>query len=161
MTELTVADVVTRVFTTENPETGSAPPEHVAWVIFRHETVFLTAPTDELPVSSTPDALVRAALKTLIRFGPPVPGTASADFQVTRLPWWPDAFVFMVSYDHPNLFNVVIADDEMSDLGVGIMGRSVRKSDAEEPSVIEVRAFDGQAYRVQAKEEIGRVDYSK
>lgn len=161
MAKLTIADAVKRIFTTANPETGSAPPEHVAWVIFRDETVFLTTPTDELPLASTPDTLVRTALKALIRFGPPVPGTSTADFNVARMPWWPDSFVYMVSYDHPNLFNLVLAESEMKDLGVGILGRSARKADAEEPSVIEVRDFGGQAYAVKAKEEIGRVDYSK
>lgn len=161
MAELTVADVVTKVFTTENPATGSAPPAHVAWVIFRNETVFLTMPTDELPVETTPDTLARTALKALIHFGPPVPGTASADFRVARLPWFPDDFVYMVSYDHPNLLNIVIAEAEMTDVGVGMLGRAVRKLDAEEPSVIELRDFGGNAFAVKAKKEIGRIDYSE
>lgn len=143
MDDLTVADVVTQIFTTTNPETGSTPPEHIAWVIFGEETVFLTGPTDELPVESPPKALAKAAMEALLELGAPAAGTPSADFRVSRLPWFPDDFVYMVSYNHPNLFNIVVGDAETSDLSAGMTGRATREADVDAPAIITVRDFGG------------------
>lgn len=143
MPELTVADVITQVFTTANPTTGHAPPEHVAWALFANETVFLTMPTEALPVDASPAALKSAAQAALLELGPPRAGTPSADFRVVRLPWFPDDYVYMVSYSHPNIFNIIIADEETSDLVAGMTARATREMDVEQPDIIAWRDFAG------------------
>ena len=57
----TPAEVVERVFTTANPETGSLPPPDMAWAVFEGGTVFFAAPGDGLDVSASLDDVEAAA----------------------------------------------------------------------------------------------------
>ena len=45
-----IEDVIEKVFTSKNPETGGEPPENLAWVIFENGTVFLAAPSEQTPL---------------------------------------------------------------------------------------------------------------
>lgn len=135
------ADVIETLFTTENPATGSQPPAQIAWVVFAHGTVFFTTPTDALPLDTSFDALADAARAALHELGPVIPGTSSADFNISRLDgWYPDDPVWFVAFDHPALATIVIEDDE---LAAGLVARSLRQQDHEDRAIVLVRHFDG------------------
>ena len=139
---MTAADVLERVFTTANPDTGSQPPPHMAWVVFEHGTAFFTAPTPALPIDASFDALEAAGRAALAELGPVHVGTPSADFNTARLDgWFPDDPVWFVSFDHPAIATIVTI--EASELVAGMTARQLRQQDHDEQKVVHVRRFDG------------------
>ena len=138
---MTPAEIFERVFTTENPSTGSVPPPHMAWVVFEHGTGFFTTPTDELPVDASFEAIADAARAALRELGPVHVGTSSADFSTARLAgWFPDDPVWFVTYDHPAIASAVV---EESELAAGMFARSLRQEDHDGMNIVLVRRFDG------------------
>jgi hypothetical protein len=134
--------VIAQVFTTTNPVTGSLPPPQMAWVVFAHGTVFFTEPTDELPGGSALIAIVDAARVALRELGPVRVGSASADFNPTRLTsWYPDEPVWFVGFDHPNIVVIVTLDAQPMVAGLDARGR--RQLDHDEQIIVAVRGFDG------------------
>lgn len=139
---LTPAQVLEHIFTTENPATGSKPPEAMAWVVFANGTCFYTAPTEELPVSATRDAIEAAGKAALRELGPVVAGSPAADFNPIRLDgWFPSEPVWFVAFDHRAIATVVI--DEGEPLSIGLYGRAMREADHDAQLVQTVRCFDG------------------
>lgn len=137
----TPADVITTIFTTENPATGSKPPPEMAWVVFSHGTAFFTLPTDAVPLDASFDALVAAARAALSELGPVIAGTPAADFNTARLEgWYPDEPVWFVSYAHSALATIIVEPDELS---AGLGARALRQQDHDDPQVVLVRRFDG------------------
>lgn len=136
-------DVVEHIYTTENPETGSQPPENVAWVMFGNGTFYLTGVSDELPLDTSHEQLAVVATQSLKEFGRAIGGTYTADFGANKLPWFPDEFVYIVTYSHNHIFNICVHEEEASELSVGFLGRAARGEDAEELQVKLVRHFDG------------------
>lgn len=131
------------IFTTANPETASQPPEHLAWVMFENGTAFFTKPTEELTPETNADALVEAARKALDELGPVAAGGPGGDFNVSLLnSWFPDEFVYFVTFGHPALATIVIADAD-NELAAGLDGRGRRDSDVRGKKVTLVRTFDG------------------
>ena len=65
---LTPEIVIERLFTTENPETGTVPPPHMAWVVFANGTAFFTVPSDDAPLGADASALRETALR-VTQFG--------------------------------------------------------------------------------------------
>jgi hypothetical protein len=140
----TPAEVIERVFTTPNPETGSSPPPQIAWAVFEHGTAFFTAPTAALAVDASTEQVAEAACAALRALGPAHAGGPSGDFSVSRLSgWYPDEPVWFVSFDAPDLAAVVIVPAS-SDLVAGLAGRSVRNSDHESMQLVAVRNFRGE-----------------
>lgn len=114
----------------------------MAWVVFAHGTAFYTNATPELPADSSLAAIADAARGALRELGPVRAGSSSADFNPVRLDgWFPDEPVWLVSFDHPAIGTVVVA--EGTALGVGMFGRSQRQLDHDEQSILVVRGFDG------------------
>ncbi len=140
----TTADaVLEHLFTHANPDSGSPAPAHTAWVVFAHGTVFYTFPDAELPVDSGREALVAAALKAFEALGPVRVGTPSADFHPGHLAtWFPEAPIYLVNYDQPNIASVFFAEGE-SPLQVGLAARSLRQQDYETRTIVAVRDFHG------------------
>ena len=139
---MTPAEILERVFTTDNPTTGSKPPPQMAWVVFEHGTAFFTAPSDALAADASFDTLADAAKAALAELGPVHVGTSSADFNTSRLEgWFPDEPVWFVSFDHPAIATII--ESEGSDLAVGMMARSLRQQDHDSLNVVLVRRFDG------------------
>ncbi|HEY0138430.1 MAG TPA: hypothetical protein VGB85_30300 [Nannocystis sp.] len=137
------ASVMEHVFTHRNPTTGSTPPEHMAWVVFEHGTAFFSAPSDELPLDATPEEILAAARIAMAELGPVIAGTAAGDFNPVCLDaWFPGEFVYFVTYDHPAIATVVIADHE-DDLSAGLAGRAYREADLAGLTATEIRGFDG------------------
>ena len=137
------ASVMEHVFTHQNPATQSTPPEHMAWVVFEHGTAFFSAPTDELPADATPEDILAAARIAMAELGPVIAGTAAGDFNPVCLDaWFPGEFVYFVTYDHPAIATVVIADQE-DDLAAGVIGRAGREADLAGLTATEIRCFDG------------------
>ncbi len=138
----TPAQVLESVFTSVNPVTGSHPPPAMAWVVFANGTCFYTAPTDELPATSTRVEVEAAGKAALRELGPVHVGSPSADFNPVRLDgWFPDEPVWFVTFDHPAIATIVV--HEGSDLAIGLRGRSLREADHDEQRVVLVRRFDG------------------
>jgi hypothetical protein len=138
---VTAADVLERLYTTVNPVTGSRPPV-VAWAVFANDTFFLTAPADELPESSTHDAIREAAIEALRDLGPVVPGTPAGDFRCTRLDhFFPDEAVWVVLFDEDDVGGVIVGPE--SDVEAGLLARANRQADCEAERIVLVRAFDG------------------
>lgn len=136
-------DVLCHIFTQPNPENGSPPPDHMAWVVFANGTLFYASPTDELPVGSSLDQIEQAGLGALRDLGPVAGGSPSADFTVSYLDqWFPDQIIYLVTYDNPAIATVVFAD-EVDELSAGLTGRTKRMTDLEELTVVAVRGFDG------------------
>lgn len=145
--ERTVAGVLEHLFTSVNPETGSRPPPHIAWVVFANGTAFFTAPTDELPLDAPREDLVTAACRALEELGPVVAGTPSGDFSPSLLDtWFPGEFVYFVTYDHPSIATIVFADEE-AELAAGLEGRARRTADHEARRIELVRDFAGRVHR--------------
>lgn len=143
----TVADVVEHLFTTANPESGSLPPELIAWVVFANGTAFFTAPSDDLPLDATLEELAVAARQALHELGPAEPGSASADFSVSLLrAWFPGEFVYFITYQHPSVANVVFSDGE-AELAAGLEGRVRRSADYDTMQIATVRDFSGRLHR--------------
>jgi hypothetical protein len=139
--ERTVASIVEHLFTHPNPTTGGGPPAHIAWVVFENGTVFMSYPTDELPLSADQDALRAAALAALAELGSVQAGTSSADFSATHLrDWFPGEFVYWIRYDHPSVATIVIAS-EADDLAAGLHGRACRAADQESQVIVHIRPF--------------------
>lgn len=139
--ERTVASIVEHLFTHPNPTTGGGPPAHIAWVIFENGTVFMSYPTDELPLTADRDTLRAAALAALADLGPVQVGTPSADFSATHLrDWFPGEYVYWISYDHPSVATIVIAP-EANDLAAGLHGRACRAADLEGQVIVQIRPF--------------------
>ena len=134
--------VIAQVFTTANPVTGSLPPPRMAWVVFAHGTVFFTEPTEALPAGSSLGAIADAARAALRELGPVRVGSASADFNPTRLTgWYPDEPVWFVGFDHPGIVTIVTLDAEPVTAGLDARGR--RQFDHDEQLIVLVRGFDG------------------
>jgi len=114
----------------------------MAWVVFANGTCFYTAPTDELPATSTRVEVEAAGKAALRELGPVHVGSPSADFNPVRLDgWFPDEPVWFVTFDHPAIATIVV--HEGSDLAIGLRGRSLREADHDEQRVVLVRRFDG------------------
>ena len=158
---LDVQDIMEEIFTTPHPSGNTQPPDYpLTWVILENHTVFLSPETDELTLETAPNDVLRFALKELLQFGPPIAGHPSADFDVTRLAWYPDQYVYMVNYDHDNLFNIVQLEEEASEIAVGMKGRSNRELDIDALSPIYYRDFEGKSFmtKVKSKKEKGSDD---
>jgi hypothetical protein len=143
----TVAQVIEHVFTHDNPTTGSTPPEHMAWVVFANGTVFFSAPNDMLTLDASAEAVAAAAREALRELGPVIPGTPAGDFNAAHLGgWFPGEHVYFVTYDHPAVATVVLADAQ-NDLAAGLEGRARRAADSEAMEVELIRTFDGEVTR--------------
>lgn len=140
---MSIPEIVEYIYTSENPETGSKPPKHFAWAMFENGTIFLTFPNENTPQDATPTLLAEAALRELKALGYPIGGTPSADFNVGRLPWFANAYIYIITYDSGHIFNVQEYEEETQDITVGILGRSLRGQDVESPKVVLVRDFTG------------------
>jgi hypothetical protein len=142
------SEVLELVFSAANPETGAPPPPQVAWVLFRGGTVFVAAPSDELPVGASADTLRTEAIAALTELGPVRAGTESADFAVTALDaWFAERGWWLVTYAHPAIFSVVAAEPGSTDLAVGLSARSCRDRDLEDGVVECIRDFAGTTSR--------------
>ncbi|WP_291728063.1 hypothetical protein [Bernardetia sp.] len=139
MKNLSIEEILETVFTTENPETGSQPPEQIGWVIFENETVCLIGKSAGLSENPSAEEMADFAKKELLELGVPMVGSPSADFNVSRVPWFKEQFVYMITYDSNFIFNVLTYEEETSDISVGMEGRSVRGLDAETPKIKLVR----------------------
>jgi hypothetical protein len=138
---LTAEDVATRVFTSQNPATGSQPPPEIAWVVFEHGTVFFSTPTDALPASASSAQIAEAGKAALRELGPVHVATPSADFNAVRLnSWFPDEPVWFVRFDHPNVATVVVMESEP--VVAGLEARRRRQRDHDEQVIVCVRGFD-------------------
>lgn len=138
----TTEEIVERIFTSPNPETGSHPPPQIAWVSFANGSVFFTAPTDGLPVDASPEAIAEAGKAALRELGPVHAGTPSADFNPVRLDgWYPDEPVWFVGFDHPAIATVLVLDTQPVTAGLEARGR--RQIDHDELVLACVRGFDG------------------
>jgi hypothetical protein len=145
MKNLQISEVIEKIFTTPNTETGSLPPEKIAWVLFQNGTVFLTAPNDYITENWTFEELATEAKQCLTEFGLPLAGTPSADFAVSQLTaWYPNDYVYVITYEHPNIFNFGIYEQEETDIMVGLTGRNKRGQDTEELKIIAIRNFFGE-----------------
>jgi hypothetical protein len=137
-----VEDIIARVFTSQDPVTGSKPSAHIAWVVFAHGTVFFSKPTDTLPASSSPAQIADAGRAALGRLGPVRAGSPSGDFSPVRLDdWFPEEPVWFVRFNHPNIATVVVIDAKPVD--AGLEARRRRQRDYDEQTITGVRAFDG------------------
>ncbi len=142
-----VGSVLEHVFTHENPTTGSQPPELMAWVVFENGTAFFSAPTDELGSDATQDELVAAARIAMAELGPVIAGTPAGDFNPVCLDaWFPGEYVYFVTYDHPAIATVVIAE-KPDDLAAGLTGRARREADLSGLDAREIRDFQGRVFR--------------
>src|SRR5262249_26178684 len=138
----TTEEIVERIFTSPNPETGSHPPPHIAWVSFANGSVFFTAPTDGLPVDASPDAIADAGKAALRALGPAQVGPPWADSNPVRLDGWsPDEPVWFVGFDHPAIATVVVLDTQP--VTAGLEARQRRQIDHDELVLACVRGFDG------------------
>lgn len=144
--ERSVAEVVEHLFTSVNPETGSRPPERIAWAVFAGGTVFFATPSDDLPLTASARELARAARQALRQLGPVVAGSPAGDFSTSLLDtWFPGEYVFFITYDHPSIANVILAEDD-DELAAGIIGRQIRAGDHATMEVDLVRDFSGQTH---------------
>jgi hypothetical protein len=140
----TPAEIIEKIFTTANPETGSLPPPDMAWAVFEHGTVYFAAPDDELDRSAGLDDVAEAATAALRELGPAVPGTSSADFTVSGLDgWYPDDPVWFISFDSATIAAIVV-DDFDSDIAAGMSGRAIRDEDHQAMRIVAVRNFRGE-----------------
>lgn len=143
----TPGTVLEHVFSHENPGTGSQPPEFMAWVVFAGGTAFFSEPSDDLPLDASNAELIRAAKIALEELGPVIPGTPSADFNPVLLDdWFPGTFIYFVSYDHPSVATIVIADEDDA-LAAGLEARARRNTDHEARHIVEIRDFMGKVSR--------------
>ncbi len=135
------------VFTHHNPTTGSTPPDHMAWVVFEHGTAFFSAPSEELPLDASPEEILAAARIAMAELGPVITGTAAGDFNSVCLDaWFSGEFVYFVTFDHPAIATIVIADHQ-DDLSAGLAGRACREADLAGLTATEIRGFDGRVVR--------------
>ncbi len=143
----TPGTVLEHVFSHENPGTGSQPPEFMAWVVFAGGTAFFSEPSDDLPLDASNAELIRAAKIALEELGPVIPGTPSADFNPVLLDdWFPGTFIYFVSYDHPSVATIMIADEDDA-LAAGLEARARRNADHEARHIVEIRDFMGKVSR--------------
>lgn len=143
----TPGTVLEHVFSHQNPGSGSLPPEHMAWVVFASGTAFFSEPSDDLPLDAQGPELIRAAKIALEELGPVIPGTSSADFNPVLLDdWFPGEFIYFVSYDHPSVATIVIAEEDNA-LAAGLVARARRNADHETRRVVEIRDFTGKVSR--------------
>lgn len=145
---LTIQNILELVFTTENPETGSKPPEKVAWAIFENETVCLITPQKNLSTQANTEELANFAKKAIEELGVAHGGTASGDFGSSRVSWFPEKYVYMITYDSRYIFNVLVYEEETEDLTVGLSGRAIRSQDAENPIIKSIRDFEGNIHHL-------------
>lgn len=139
----TPADVLHKIFTNNNPVSGSPPPPHMAWAVFANGTAFYTEPTDALPVDASFDAIGDAGRAALRELGPVIAGTAAADFTSRRLDnWFPDEPVWFITYDRPSIVTILVTPG--NDIRVGLEGRSRRQRDHDEGAIVLVRRFTGE-----------------
>lgn len=144
--ERTVAGVVEHLFTSVNPQTGSRPPERIAWAVFAGGTVFFATPSDDLPPHATPTEVAAAARRALRELGPVVAGSPAADFSTTLLDgWFPGESVYFITYDHPSIANVIL-DGDGGELAAGLIGRQIRAGDHASMTIDRVRDFSGRTY---------------
>jgi hypothetical protein len=140
---ITPTEVIERILTTANPDTGSLPPE-AAWAVFEHGTVFFSAPEDGLTEEASLDDVAEAAHAALRELGPVLPASASADFSVSRLSgWYPDDPVWFITFDSDTIATIVI-EEAPNDLVAGLSGRVIRDRDHEAPQLVAVRNFRGE-----------------
>ena len=140
----TPAEVIEKVFTTANPETGSLPPPDIAWAVFEHGTVFFGAPAEGLDVSASIDDVEAAARAALAELGPVRVASPSADFTVSRLSgWYPDDPVWFIGFDSATIAAIVVEDVD-GDLTAGLTGRAIRDRDHQGMQVVSVRTFRGE-----------------
>jgi hypothetical protein len=100
-----------------------------AWVLFKHGTCVV--------VTSDSADVEAAARAVLHEFGPAHVATDSADFSVHALPDYPG---WVVSCHHPDIITYVhpseVEDPGPGELAVGLLGRSYRDRDSQEPEVV-------------------------
>jgi len=150
MKNLTSETIVEHIFTTPNPETGSQPPAHFAWILFENDTIYLSFPNELTPLEASFDELANVAKEELQKLGSAMAGSPSGDFNVNKVSWYPDDFVFMITYDHGHIFNFGIYEEETSDLTVGLVGRAARSEDAETLKIKKIRNFQGEVKSLEA-----------
>ena len=148
MKELSIEEIMEIVFTTANPETGSLPPENIGWIIFEHETVCLIGKNAGLSENPSSEEMTDYAKKELLDLGVPMAGSPSADFSVSRVPWFKEQYVYMVTYNSNSIFNVLVYQEEANDIGIGMIGRGARSLDVENPNIKTVRDFDGNTKKI-------------
>lgn len=140
---ITPADVMERVFTTQNPTTGSLPPPRIAWAVFANGTVFFTTPTETLPADSTLATIEKAAKEALRELGPVIAGTEKGDFNSSRLDgWFPDEPVWLIGFSSNTIGSVVVLETN-EPTTAGFAGRKQREMDLGELKVVTIRGFDG------------------
>ena len=146
MKELSIQSIIELVFTTENPETGSKPPANIAYAIFENETICLITPNEKISLGANTEELSKFAKEALQDLGVAIGGTSSADFNVSRVPWFSEEYVYMITYDSPRVFSVKTYKEETEDLVCGLAGRSSRSQDAEDLTIKLIRDFEGNLY---------------
>lgn len=107
-------------------------PKIKNWVVFEHGTcVILYHPEGDLKIQ---------AIRILQKYGSPIPGTPSADFQVMKLEGLPG---WIVSGDQPGILNYVSENegDNKEDYEIGLIGRHKKEMDAKELKVIKVSSY--------------------
>jgi hypothetical protein len=101
-----------------------------SWVVFENGTcVVLMEPRGDLKEQAT---------KLLKEWGPVHVGTPAGDFNVIALP---DHAGYVVTSHHPDIMTYLSpdeADEETSEMIVGLIGRAKRDQDAQELKVVHV-----------------------
>ena len=100
-----------------------------SWVVFEHGTcVVLTEPQGDLAAQAT----------ALLCDWVPQIGSSKADFSVAELE---NGHGWVITCAHPDILNFIARNDagpETGDAVIGMVGRSKRQQDAQEPRVIHV-----------------------
>ncbi len=102
-----------------------------SWVLFQHGTcVILMQPEHDLAAQ---------AIEIMKEWGPVHAGSSAGDFSTIALEDYPG---WVVTGHHPDMLNYVspeeLATEAPSDLVVGLLGRSKRDQDGEDPQVVHV-----------------------
>jgi hypothetical protein len=108
-----------------------------SWVLFENGTCVILANPEE--------NLERQATELIKRFGLAHAGTPLGDFSVLTLSQHPG---WVVTYHHPEILNYVSPNEvepSASNVKIGLLGRSKRHQDAEDPKIIHI---EDMRYRV-------------
>lgn len=102
-----------------------------SWVLFKHGTcVILTQPEQDLAAQ---------AIEIMKKWGPVHVGSPAGDFSTITLSEYPG---WVVTGHHRDMLNYVsleeLGEKDPSDLVVGILGRSKRNEDGEDPQVLHI-----------------------
>jgi len=106
---------------------------NVDWVAFENGTFFAVPREDK-----NKEQLSELGRSLLESNGPAIAGTPTADFSVSRMDVLFTEPVYVVEYDCEGLVfgTVVITEEGVSDIQVGLEGRSRRSMDHQNPVVI-------------------------